>query len=290
MALDAAIWFSPAMIRWLFALVFLATAAPATAQPLEPMTSLALLGSDNLTTYKTCFENIEADPAEAFERAMIWRDQGGGNLARHCVAAALLALGQPAVAADRLEQLALTARTAPPAVRARLLSQAGQAWLAGRLADRAHASLTMALEIAPDLPDLLVDRAVTLAAARNYWEAIDDLNRALEIQPRYGIALALRASAYRFVDSLDLAMHDAEEAVRAAPALPEAYLERGILRRLRGNLAGARADWLRVLVLEPDGDTGETARANIERLELRLDETPAALPPKARSGWRWNPF
>ena len=131
MALDAAIWFSPAMIRWLFALVFLATAAPATAQPLEPMTSLALLGSDNLTTYKTCFENIEADPAEAFERAMIWRDQGGGNLARHCVAAALLALGQPAVAADRLEQLALTARTAPPS-RARPPAVAGRAGLAGR--------------------------------------------------------------------------------------------------------------------------------------------------------------
>ena len=34
----------------------------------------------------------------------------------------------------------------------------------------------------------------------------------------------------------------------------------------------------RVLVLEPEGDAGETARANIERLELRLDEAPATLP------------
>lgn len=279
------------MRRWFFALVvLLAAAAPAVAQPLEPMTALAQFGTDDLNTYRACFERIATEPAEAFEQAMVWRDHGGGNLAHHCVAAALLALGQPAVAADRLEQLALTARNAPPAVRARLLSQAGQAWLISRLADRAHAALTMALEIAPDLPDLLVDRAVTLAAARNYWEAIDDLNRALDIQPRYGIALALRAAAYRFVDSLDLAMEDAEEAVRQAPNLPEAYLERGILRRLRGNVAGARADWLRVLVLEPDGDAGETARANIERLELRLDEAPAALPPKARSGWRWNPF
>ena len=279
------------MLRWFFALVvLLAAAGPVAAQPLEPMTGLAQLGTDNLATYKTCFERIDSDPADAFEQAMIWRDQGGGNLAQHCVAAALLALGQPTVAADRLEQLALTARSAPIAVRARLLSQAGQSWLAGRLPDRAHAALSMALDVAPDLADLWVDRAVTLAAARNYWEAIDDLNRALDIQPRYGIALALRASAYRFIDSLDLAMEDAEEAVRAAPGLPEAYLERGILRRLRGNVAGARADWLRVLVLEPEGDAGETARANIERLELRLDEAPAALPPKTRSGWRWNPF
>lgn len=279
------------MRRLFFALVvLLGAASPAAAQPLEPMTALGYLGTDDLNTYRACFDRIANEPAEAFERAMMWRDQGGGSLAHHCVAAALLALGQPAVAADRLEQLALAARSAPPAVRARLLSQAGQAWLVSRLPDRAHAALTMAIEIAPELPDLLVDRAVTLAAARNYWEAIDDLNRALELQPRYGIALALRASAYRFVDSLDLAMDDAEEAVRAAPGLPEAYLERGILRRLRGNVAGARADWLRVLVLEPDGDAGETARANIERLELRLDETPASLPPATRSGWRWNPF
>jgi tetratricopeptide (TPR) repeat protein len=260
------------------------------AQPLEPMTGLALSSTDDLTTYKRCLELIETDPPNAFEQAMGWRDHGGGNLARHCVAAALVGLGQPAVAADRLEELALTARTAPTAVRARLLSQAGQAWLAARQTDRAHAALTTALEVAPDLPDLYVDRAVTLAAARNYWEAIDDLNKALDIQPRYGIALALRAAAYRYVDSLDLAMDDAEEAVRLAPGLPEAYLERGILRRLRGNVNGARADWLRVLVLEPEGDAGETARANIERLELRLDETPAALPPRSRPGWRWNPF
>jgi tetratricopeptide (TPR) repeat protein len=278
------------MRRWIFLSVFLIVATPALAQPLEPMTGLALSGTDDLATYKRCLERIETDPPNAFEQAMGWRDQGGGNLARHCVAAALVGLGQPAVAADRLEELALTARTAPVAVRARLLSQSGQAWLAARQNDRAHAALTTALEVAPDLPDLYVDRAVTLAAARNYWEAIDDLNKALDIQPRYGIARALRAAAYRYVDSLDLAMDDAEEAVRQAPGLPEAYLERGILRRLRGNVNGARADWLRVLVLEPDGDAGETARANIERLELRLDEAPAALPPRSRPGWRWNPF
>ena len=277
------------MIRLAFALLLL-VAAPAAAQPLEPMTGLALLSTDNLTTYKQCLERIETDPADAFERAMMWRDQGGGNLARHCVAAALVGLNQPAVAAERLEELALTARSASTAVRARLLSQAGQAWLAARQVQRANAALSTAIDGAPDLPDLYVDRAVTFAAARNYWEAIDDLNKALDIQPRYGIALALRASAYRYVDSLDLAMEDAEAAVRVAPGLPEAYLERGILRRLRGDANGARADWLRVLVLEPEGDAGETARANIERLELRLDETPAALPPKTRSGWRFNPF
>src|SRR5262245_7370002 len=102
--------------------LFLAVATPAVAQPLEPMTALALSGGDDLGVYRSCFERIESDPPSAFEQAMIWRDQGGGNLARHCVAAALVALGKPAVAAERLEDLALTARSAPIGVRARLLS------------------------------------------------------------------------------------------------------------------------------------------------------------------------
>jgi regulator of sirC expression with transglutaminase-like and TPR domain len=96
------------------------------------------------------------------------------------------------------------------------------------------------------------------------------------------MAYAFRAAAYRYVDSLDLALDDAERAVQIGPELPEGWLERGILRRIKGNIAGARADWLRVLVLEPEGLAGDTARANIERLELSLTNEPANLPARKR--------
>lgn len=273
------------MIRSCFIAAALLLAIPAWAQPLEPITALA---KGDGPTYQRCLDAVDKAPADAFEQAMAWRDSTGNLAAQHCVAAALHGLGQTMAAADRLERLGVAARAEPPPVRARVLAQAGQLWLQSRHHERAHALLSAAIEVAPDLPDLYVDRSVTLAAAQNYWEAIDDLNKALELQPRYGIALAFRAAAYRYVDSIDLANEDAEEAVRVAPGLPEAWLERGILRRLRGDDKGARADWLRVLVLEPDGDAGDTARANIERLELRLDEKPAALPP--RPGRRWLPF
>ncbi len=273
------------MIRAIVTAVFFMLATPLAAQPLEPITALAT--SDG-RTYQRCLDAVDKDPADAFEQAMAWRDTSGSLAAQHCIAAALLSLGQTMAAADRLERLGIAARAEPPVVRARVLAQAGQIWLQARNAERAHALLSAAIEVAPELPDLYVDRSVTLAAAQNYWEAIDDLNKALDLQPRYGVALAFRAAAYRYVDSIDLANEDAEEAVRVAPGLPEAWLERGILRRLRGDDKGARADWLRVLVLEPDGDAGDTARANIERLELRLDEKPATLPPKPSR--RWNPF
>jgi tetratricopeptide (TPR) repeat protein len=260
--------------------VALLAAAPAAAQQqLEPFPGLAT-SLEEVAAYQRCVAEAEKDPAEGFEQALAWRDAGGGNAARHCVAVALFHLGQPAPAAVRLEQLAESARAVPPVVRARVLAQAGDLWLLSGDLERAHAALTTALQLAPDQPDLYVDRAATLAAARNYWEAIDDLNKALDIEPRYGVAFAFRAAAYRFVDSLDLAADDAEQAVRLAPDLPEGWLERGILKRLRGDAAGARADWLRVLMLDPDGAAGDAARANIERLEYRLEDKPANLPPR----------
>ncbi|CAN0355328.1 unnamed protein product, partial [Phaeothamnion confervicola] len=112
------------------------------------------------------------------------------------------------------------------------------------------------------------DRDAAQGAGGELGEAIDDLNRAVEIDARRGDAFALRASAYRQVDALDLALEDADAAVRLMPSLPEAWLERGILKRIRGDKDGARRDWREVLLLEPDGQAAETARANIERMEL----------------------
>lgn len=264
----------------LAALAVLLFAAPALAQAPAPFPGLAT-SLEEIARYERCIADAEKDPPQGFEQAMIWRDTGGGHAARHCVAVALFHLGQPAPAAVRLEQLAESARSVPALIRARILAQAGDLWLVSGDLERAHAALTTAIEAVPDQPDLYVDRAATLAAAKNYWEAIDDLNKAIDLEPRYGIAYAFRAAAYRFVDSLDLALDDAERAVRLAPDLPEAWLERGIMRRLKGDKPGARADWLRVLTLDPDGAAGDAARANIERLELNIEEPPANLAPRA---------
>ena len=272
------------MMRLLLALLLLlAGISSASAQRLRATPDLATTPQE-IARYQKCLQTAEKTPDDGFEEAMQWRDSTGSNAAKHCVAVALFNLGQFASAADRLEQLALGMRAAPPEIRARILSQAGTAWSIADELERANAVITSAIEMAPKLPDLYVDRASVLAEAQNYWEAIDDLNKALDLQPGYGMALAFRAAAYRYVDSLDLAMEDAEAAVRVAPDLPEAWLERGIIRRLKGNVNGARADWLRVLVLDPDGAAGDTARANIERLEYHIDDKPANLPRHGSGG------
>lgn len=230
--------------------------------------------------YDACMHRAEKEPDAAYEDAMGWaRTRGGAEPAQHCAASALFYAGHYRQAAEAFTSLANRFRDRRTLLRASLVSQAGRAWLAAEEPEKAMAAFTTAIDVAPETATFRIDRAEAQAAEGKYWEAIDDLNRAVEIDRNRGDAYALRAAAYRQVEALDLAMEDADAAVRLAPKLPEAWLERGILKRMKGDKNGARRDWREVLLLEPEGAAAETARANIERMELGLEPPP---PPPAR--------
>ncbi len=57
-----------------------------------------------------------------------------------------------------------------------------------------------------------------------------------------------------------------------------ALLERGNIRRLRGDADGARQDWLRVALLAPGSAAEAAAKANIERLDIKDDAAPQTKP------------
>jgi hypothetical protein len=46
-------------------------------------------------------------------------------------------------------------------------------------------------------------------------------------------------------------------------------LERGILRRLKGDDKGARADWLKILATAPSGAAADAARKNLELMDVK---------------------
>jgi len=231
--------------------------------------------ADEGARYDRCLEEAAKRPTDAFEEALAWESQGGAEAARHCAAVALLHNGQPEAAALRLEKLAQDMYLQPPERRAEVVAQAGRAWLEGRNAAMAAAAFTTALELWSGNPEIWIDRAEAYAAAANYWEAIDDLNRAIELDRNRADAYAFRAAAYRLVNETTLAMEDAARAIELDPRLPDAWLERGILNWLKGDVAAARRDFLQVLVLDAEGPAGDAARANIERMELKLDDVPA---------------
>ncbi|MEQ8602232.1 MAG: tetratricopeptide repeat protein [Marivibrio sp.] len=233
---------------------------PAAAQEIETLQA---------REYKACMSLINVDPDQAFEAALQLQDRGGGAPAKHCAAAALAAAGHHEEAATRFEALAVEMPdSATPAIVADILGHAGLAWLNAGAPGKAYTVQTAALDLAPESPDILIDRAVALADLNRLWEAIDDLDRALEFDSTRVDALTLRASAYRQLEVLDLAMESANRALDLDPDNPEALLERGAVHRLAGDLDAARADWIRLIEKHDGRPAAEMARRNLDSLDF----------------------
>jgi tetratricopeptide (TPR) repeat protein len=214
------------------------------------------------------------DPAAARDLAEKWHDRGGAHPADHCVAVALIGLKQYKEGALRLEKLAQAMIHAPVELRAEVLGQAAQGWLLAGDPARAYAADGTALELRPEDPDLLVDRAEAAGAAGWLDKAIADLDRVLKANPDRADALIYRASAYRAQARLDPALTDINKALTLSPDSVPALLERGNIRGLGGDIYGARQDWVRVATLAPGSAAGAAARANIERLASKGDSAP----------------
>lgn len=247
------------MPRFFAFLLLMVSAVPVAAQTI-----------DHAREYRECMALARERPRQAFERAGQWRGLGGGAAAEHCRAVALLELGEPAAAAALLEETAQDSRESA-AVKAGLLRQAAEAWRRADQMERAEGVLDAALRVLPESPDVLEDRALLRVERGRLWEAVDDLNVALEIEPRRVSALVLRAAAYRRLGALDLARDDLSKALALDPGFADSYVERGHLRLAAGDRDGARKDWLHALRLAPDGPAAEAARANLEKLDVRVD-------------------
>ena len=216
--------------------------------------------------YERCLAMLERDPEGARTMAETWQAADGGEGAAHCLALATIELGEPETGAQMLEQIA-GASKAPDLARAAVFGQAGQAWLMAGDAGRAYGAATLALALSPNDSDLLIDRAVAAGTLKHFADAISDLDRALDIDPKRPDALVLRGSAWRHDGQLDLAKDDIDRALAQDPENAEAYLERGILRQRRGDVSGAHADWERAMKLAPDSPTADLAQQNLALLE-----------------------
>jgi tetratricopeptide (TPR) repeat protein len=212
--------------------------------------------------YEACLGQLRDDAQGALSFAEAWEARGGGDGARHCSALALLALGEPERAASRLEALAGRVGTGP-AARAAVFGQAGQAWMVAGQAVRAYGAFTLALAQTPNDPELLVDRAIAAGTLGRYADALADTDRALAQDAQRAEAWVFHAAALRHLDRGQEALRDIERALALEPGSPEALLERGILRQLQGDTAGAREDWEVVVATSPDSAAADLAQQNL---------------------------
>jgi tetratricopeptide (TPR) repeat protein len=247
--------------------------AAAAAWPLSTLPVAAQWADGPSARHDRCLAQVRDNPKDGLERAQLWRIEGGGWAADHCVAIALYELKDFRGAAQRFEELAAAMTGTPAAQRAGALDQAGQAWLAADEPARAKLDFDGALALQANDPDLLIDRAEALAAQQQYAPAIKDLDRAIVLAPDRGDAFIYRGSAYRSLEQLDRALDDVEHGLKLQPASVLGLLERGNIRRLKGDAAGAREDWRRVAELAPDTAAAAAAKVNLDSLNTP-DEKP----------------
>lgn len=238
--------------------------------------------SSEQATYERCLHLAQTDPAAARDMAEHWLSRGGAHPADHCYAVALIGLKQYKDGATHLEALAKAMDHAPDSLRADVLDQAAQAWLLQGDPARAFADDTAALNLLPNEPNLLVDRAEAAGSEGWFDKAVADLDKVLASDPNRVDALIYRASANRELGKLDVALIDIDKAVKLAPNAVSALLERGDILRLKGDLNGARRDWVRVSELAPGSEAANDAKNNIAKLELPGDAAAPASGPQAQ--------
>lgn len=236
--------------------------APAPAKPAPT------LPADPAQHYAACIDLAKRDPTNGWEASLAWAGEGGGEPARHCGAVALIGLKQYREAANRLEDLARQSQD-EPSLRAGMLAQAAQAWILEGDPSRAYADQTTALQLTPGATDLLIDRAESLALAKNWRDALSDLDQAIANSPNRADALTYRATVKRALGDIKGATDDATRAVSLDPNSPGAWLEFGDAARLDGDSAGARQAWMTVLRLAPKSPEGDEARLNLEKLDVK---------------------
>jgi tetratricopeptide (TPR) repeat protein len=253
------------MLRACAALLFFLPAAALAAQGAKPSQSAV---EAEEAAYNHCMDLAKTDPGAARDMAAKWAARGGAHPADHCYAVALIGLKQYKPAAQRLDKLAEAMLTvAPDSLRAEVLDQAGQAWLLGGEAARAYNDAGAALALAPNDPDILIDRAEAAGEAGWFDKAVGDLDIVLKSDPRRVDALIYRATAYRALNKLEPALADADAAVHLAPNSAQAVLERGNVRGLKGDIDGARQDWHAAMTLAPGSAAALAAKANLVHLD-----------------------
>jgi tetratricopeptide (TPR) repeat protein len=235
-------------------------------------------------TYRSCMDQVAANPVSGYEAALRWRESDGGPAAMHCMALALSGQGEYAQAAQTLEDAArlMESRAGGGEQVPQLLGQAGNAWLLAGDGARAfdvfdealgNRGLSMALRV-----ELLVDRSRSHAIQHDYAQVIEDLNAAMNLVGSRSDMLAYRASAYRHLEQIEPAQEDIEQALKLGPDNPDALYERGNLKFALGDIEDAHADWNRVIALAPHSAAAESAKQNLAELDAAVKRASTTPP------------
>jgi Tfp pilus assembly protein PilF len=119
-----------------------------------------------------------------------------------------------------------------------------------------------------------LNSAVAHVRSKETDEALNDLNEAIELDPRNAMAFLLRGNLRERKKEVEQALSDYNEAIKLAPDAPGmevGYNNRSVMRLSRGDIAGAHEDINNAIRLNPRAAALYNQRAIIQLQEGKPD-------------------
>jgi tetratricopeptide (TPR) repeat protein len=182
--------------------------------------------------YADCVQFVEADLELGRIAAQQWVSEGGGSEARHCLAVADLKAGFPKLSALRLEEIAQRNDAGDDYVRARVLTQAAEAWLVAEERAYAEAALDEAFALVPDSGELQLTAAKVHAAYERWQEVVNAVNAAEESGFVSAETFVLRGRGRYVLGAYESAADDVVAALNVEPTNIDALVLRGDLAQV----------------------------------------------------------
>jgi cytochrome c-type biogenesis protein CcmH/NrfG len=141
--------------------------------------------------------------------------------------------------------------------------------------DEAIQDLDRALAIEPRA-GTFYNRGLAHFSKNDVDQALADWNRAIALDPRDARAHRQRGGAYFAKGDFNLAIADFNRAIELEPKEPKAYYNRGLVFKARGEEAKAAADFTTVVTLGSDPAAATDAQARLAELPPPLAMSPPA--------------
>jgi tetratricopeptide (TPR) repeat protein len=107
--------------------------------------------------------------------------------------------------------------------------------------------------------------------SHNYDRSIDLLSQAIDLNPRFTLALKSRGAAYLKLDKVQEAIADMNSVIEIAPDNARAFHMRGLAHDKSGECDKALDDFNRALELNPDYSAAYFSRANLHTKMGHID-------------------
>lgn len=166
------------------------------------------------------------------------------------------AFGNRGIAYDDLGQYDLAIQDDDQAIKlapndARLYSNRGKAYGDKSQLDRAIEDFDQAIKLDPNYAQAFVNRGFAYALEGQYDRALQDLDQAIKLDPSNYQPFGNRGFTYLKMKRPDSAIAAYDDALRITSNYPDALYGRGLAKLMKGDTAGADADFAAAKRLDP---------------------------------------